>query len=326
MELKERYVAAALKHIPDPQKKDVEKEVRKLIDEKMKEKGGYTPEVEEQVLKELGNPRLLAERQLKEPNFLIGPEIFGTYLIILKIVVTVAVAGTLIGNTVDLIVNGGSPLSYFGRSLLIALNAAMGAFGWVTVVFAILERTSKKEILEEIQHDWTLADLPEEEKPQKPFNRIGVIAGIIFTVLVIVLVNQYSHLLGFYYTVDGGGGMQFMPILNAETFSNYLPYINVMLALQLIFTASKLVFTRWTYPVATANLILNALSFALMWFILKDTAILDPKLVANIADVTGEKVAITTVFNTVKGIFLFIFLLDSFEGFHDAYSNSKHSS
>ena len=322
MELQERYIAAGLKHIPPIEKNGVEKAMRRIIAERLQERGNASEETEREVLRGLGSPRILAEKQLREPPHLIGPELYGTYFLIVKIVMIVAVIGTLIGNTVDFIVNDVELLRYFAISFATAISAAIGAFGWVTLVFAIMEKTAKQKILTEIQEDWSLADLPEKEKPQKPFSRVGVIIGIIFTVLFIILVNQYSQLLGFYYTLDGSI-QEMIPMLNQEVFRSYLPYINGMLVLQLLFSASKLVFRKWTYPVATANLILNVLSFVLLWFILQDTAILNPELVTKIGEATDGQRVLNTAFNSIKAVFLFIFLLDSFEGFHDAYKNSK---
>ena len=322
MELQERYIAAGLKHIPLAEKEEVEKAMRRIIAERLQERGNASEETEREVLRGLGSPRILAEKQLREPPHLIGPELYGTYFLIVKIVMIVAVIGTLIGNTVDFIVNDVELLRYFAISFATAISAAIGAFGWVTLVFAIMEKTAKQKILTEIQEDWSLADLPEKEKPQKPFSRVGVIIGIIFTVLFIILVNQYSQLLGFYYTLDGSI-QEMIPMLNQEVFRSYLPYINGMLVLQLLFSASKLVFRKWTYPVATANLILNVLSFVLLWFILQDTAILNPELVTKIGEATDGQRVLNTAFNSIKAVFLFIFLLDSFEGFHDAYKNSK---
>ena len=322
MELQERYIAAGLKHIPPTEKDGVEKAMRRIIAERLQERGDASEETEREVLRGLGSPRILAEKQLREPPHLIGPELYGTYMLIVKIVMTVAVIGTLIGNTVDFIVNGETILRYIAQSFAAAIGVAIGAFGWVTLVFAIMERTAKQKILTEIQEDWSLADLPEKEVPQKPFNKVGVIIGIIFTVLFIILVNQYSQLLGFYYTLDGSI-QEMIPMLNQEVFRSYLPYINGMLVLQLLFSASKLVFRKWTYPVATANLILNVLSFVLLWFILQDTAILNPELVTKIGEATDGQRVLNTAFNSIKAVFLFIFLLDSFEGFHDAYKNSK---
>jgi hypothetical protein len=322
MDLQERYIAVGLKHIPPNEKNEVESAMRRIIADRLQERGDPSEETEREVLRGLGNPRLLAERQLKDAPHLIGPELYGTYILIVKIVMMVAVIGTLIGNTVDFIVNGGGLLGYLGQSFATALSAAIGAFGWVTLVFAIMEKTAKQKILTEIQEDWSLADLPEQEAPQKPFSRVGVIIGIIFTVLFLVLVNQYSHLLGVYYTLEGSI-QEMIPILNQEVFRSYLPYINGMLVLQLLFSASKLVFRKWTYPVATANLMLNILSFLLLWFILQDTAILNPELVTEIAKATDGQRVLNTAFNSIKAVFLFIFLLDSLEGFHDAYKNSK---
>lgn len=215
MELQERYIAAGLKHIPPTEKDGVEKAMRRIIAERLQERGNASEETEREVLRGLGSPRILAEKQLREPPHLIGPELYGTYMLIVKIVMTVAVIGTLIGNTVDFIVNGETILRYIAQSFAAAIGVAIGAFGWVTLVFAIMERTAKQKILTEIQEDWSLADLPEKEVPQKPFNKVGVIIGIIFTVLFIILVNQYSQLLGFYYTLDGSI-QEMIPMLNQE--------------------------------------------------------------------------------------------------------------
>ena len=189
MELQERYIAAGLKHIPPTEKDGVEKAMRRIIAERLQERGNASEETEREVLRGLGSPRILAEKQLREPPHLIGPELYGTYFLIVKIVMIVAVIG--------------------------------------------------------------------------------------------------------------------------------------MLVLQLLFSASKLVFRKWTYPVATASLILNVLSFVLLWFILQDTAILNPELVTKIGEATDGQRVLNTAFNSIKAVFLFIFLLDSFEGFHDAYKNSK---
>ena len=159
MELQERYIAAGLKHIPPTEKDGVEKAMRRIIAERLQERGNASEETEREVLRGLGSPRILAEKQLREPPHLIGPELYGTYMLIVKIVMTVAVIGTLIGNTVDFIVNGETILRYIAQSFAAAIGVAIGAFGWVTLVFAIMEKTAKQKILTEIQEDWSLADL-----------------------------------------------------------------------------------------------------------------------------------------------------------------------
>ena len=113
MELQERYIAAGLKHIPPAEKDEVEKTMRRIIAERLEGRGDPSEETEREVLRGLGSPRILAEKQLKEPPHLIGPELYGTYMLIVKIVMTVAVIGTLIGNTVDFIVNDGGLLHVF---------------------------------------------------------------------------------------------------------------------------------------------------------------------------------------------------------------------
>ncbi|MFZ2584422.1 MAG: hypothetical protein WAX00_10410, partial [Trichococcus flocculiformis] len=122
MELQERYIAAGLKHIPPTEKDGVEKAMRRIIAERLQERGNASEETELEVLRGLGSPRILAEKQLREPPHLIGPELYGTYMLIVKIVMTVAVIGTLIGNTVDFIVNGETILRYIAQSFAAALG------------------------------------------------------------------------------------------------------------------------------------------------------------------------------------------------------------
>ena len=99
MELQERYIAAGLKHIPPTGKRwsgkghaphhcGAASGTRRCFRRKRKR----------EVLRGLGSPRILAEKQLSEPPHLIGPELYGTYMLIVKIVMTVAVIGTLIGK------------------------------------------------------------------------------------------------------------------------------------------------------------------------------------------------------------------------------------
>ena len=78
MELQERYIAAGLKHIPPTEKDEVEKAMRRIIAERLQERGDSSEETEREVLRGLGSPRILAEKQLKEPPHLIGPELYGT--------------------------------------------------------------------------------------------------------------------------------------------------------------------------------------------------------------------------------------------------------
>ncbi len=259
-------------------------------------------------------------------RYLIGPELFETYSLVLKIGVTIAVIGALIGNTVDWILNDKNIWQYIGTTLITTVNAAIGVFGSITLVFAIMERIAKQKVLEEIRQESAADKLDEVETLPKYFNRIGIIAGVIFTIIFMILINGYMHLLGIYYVSDGI--TRFISLINVEAFRVYLPYVNGLLILQLLFITSKLVLKKWNYGMATANLVINGLSLILVFAILGDMGIVSADFSSSIDGLMREKGNIgldplEMLFRTLKVIFVVIFTADTIEGFYNAYRNSR---
>lgn len=327
MSLTERYIAAVKKKLPKSKWELAEKELRAEIHAKIEARGGSSEQTEIEVLKELGNPVLMAEKYSEKQHFLIGPELYGTYIMILRIVVVVALTGSFIGNTFDFIFNDRTVLGYIGKTVTTALNAAIGAFGWITIVFAVLERKAKAEVLKEIQDEWNPMDLPEEKAIPKPFSPIGVTFEICFIVLFMVLINGYMELFRIYYSADDMS--RFISVLNMEVFRGYLPYINGVLSLQLLLAASKLVFKKWSYPVAAGNLLINIFSLVLAFAILGNSDILNPKLIEEIQKIREltelTSTPIESFFAFLKLVFVFAISIDSIQGFYNAYVNSKQA-
>ena len=94
-DLIERYLYAVAKRLPKEQRADIEKELAGLIDDMLAEKaagGEPSPEDVRAVLLELGKPADLAAKYRGSKNCLIGPDYYGFYITVLKIVLA-AVAG-----------------------------------------------------------------------------------------------------------------------------------------------------------------------------------------------------------------------------------------
>ncbi|SHJ52139.1 hypothetical protein SAMN02745691_02100 [Parasporobacterium paucivorans DSM 15970] len=257
--------------------------------------------------------------KLAKKNYLIGPEIYETYRMIAKIFMIIAAAGSAVGVTVDFIFNDKPLIAFLPNLISSSVSAAVGVFGAITLIFAIIERTASEETLNKLHKDLPPEDI--EEKPakaQKPFNKFAIIAGMVVTLLLMILFNQFIDLLRVYYTVNGTG--QFVRVINIELFRTYLPYINVLLVLQLLLYVSKLIFGRWTYPLAFGNLLVNLLSLLLLFAILKNTDIIDSELMGKISQLPEEvknvsEKGIRALFTMLKVIFTVIFALDTAEGF-----------
>jgi hypothetical protein len=251
---------------------------------------------------------------VESKKYLIGPDIFGTYVKILKIVLSVATTLVALGTAIDASINS---YGFFEGFLLVInaiFNSAIWSFGMVTLIFAFGERKGWKISEEE----------PREKTAQKPFNRIGVAVGMVFIVILMAAFNGFGEILGYY----SSPGATLHPLFNQQVISGYLLYINVILAAQLLFQASKLVFRKWTYPMAAANMVLNAASLALFLVMLGDPNLVNTGFIAEIGKQSGDaaegvKTALTMLRSVLYVIVPAIIIFDTAESFWHAYRNKK---
>jgi hypothetical protein len=188
MELVERYLQAVQFWLPKRQQKDILAELsddlRSQVEEKQAELGRTLNEPEvEAILKRCGHPMLAGSRYLPQ-QYLIGPALFPTYWLLLKIMllwILVPVFVLIIGPIVF--------LASTHQSLLLLGNlwgsfwiTAVVAFCTITLLFAILERYQVKIHLFD---NWNPAKLPRLRNTQRiPYS--SSIAEIAFGVLAIL--------------------------------------------------------------------------------------------------------------------------------------------
>jgi hypothetical protein len=253
---------------------------------------------------------------VESKKYLIGPEIFGTYVKVLKIVLSVATSLVAIGTAIDASVNSYGFFEAFLLVLNAIFNSAIWSFGMVTLIFAFGERKGWKVSEEE----------PRARTAQKPFSRIGVIVGMVFIVILMAAFNGFGEILGYYSTP----GATLHPLFNQQVFSGYLLYINSILAAQLLFTASKLVFREWTYLMAAANLVLNAASLALFLAVMGNPNLINTGFIAEIGKQSGEaaagvKTALSMLRSVLYVIIPAVIIFDTAEGFWNAYRNNRNN-
>lgn len=101
---------------------------------------------------ELGNPAVLASEYNERPMHLIGPKYYDLYMSLLKMIVPIAVVIAFISVVAKYLVGfeGGDTvlnmgLMILGEGIWSILNVFMQVFFWLTLTFAILERTDHNE-------------------------------------------------------------------------------------------------------------------------------------------------------------------------------------
>src|SRR5262245_45356331 len=186
--LTDRYVWAVLRAVPTPQRADLEPEIRALIadaTEAQTATGATAEAAERTALLELGDPETLADRYTDRTRALIGPRVYPEWWRIITLVVPIAVA---IAGVVAAIVASieSRPVGEIVTSGLgAAFTAGFHAAFWITLVFAVFERTVGPVFAE--AQAWSLDELPQVPSTE----RLGIgdaVASVIASLVLIAAI------------------------------------------------------------------------------------------------------------------------------------------
>ena len=248
MNLIDKYIAEVGKHLPRKNRTDIEAEIRSTLEDMLDERKTAEGPAEEAtvmaLLKEYGSPREVAATYKTHP-YLIGPRLFPIFETVIKIVLAVVAGASLIGLAVSLAktgLTGPEFVSSIGEWFGGLIGGLIAAFGNVVLVFAILERTQAANEFEKEFKEWDPKELKSEPDPDQ-IDRPDHIATIIFTFLGLVILNLYPNLLAIRYLNDGTWVS--IPVLT-EAFFRFLPWINILSLVQIVFHGFMLGQRMWT--------------------------------------------------------------------------------
>jgi len=225
-ELLQRYLAAAGKSLPIKKRADITREIESLVLDICEERW---PEIEidqqkmESVLVELGKPSILAAKYKTEAQ-LIGPELMPIFKLVLMIVCTVTAVVSLISFFLGAATHTAGEIAAYFMELFSSLFSAVG---FIFVIFVINERIipNKKEF-NPIDTAWNIKDLPDLK--EKIPSKAEIIAGIIFSVIGVIVLNVFADRIGIYNY--GPEGMRFFPVLTPEML-RLLPLFSLRIAI-----------------------------------------------------------------------------------------------
>jgi hypothetical protein len=194
--LLDRYVYAIRKLLPRDQRNDIASELREILqsqvdDEEARVRRPLLDEEIEAILKRFGRPREVASHYGSR-QYLIGPEVFGSYVVAVKVVLWFMVPVTLF----MVLLNGATAREHLFGSLLEAIwtsvSIALFNLGMVTILFVYFGRKSSEQITDE---DWHLEDLPElPADPSAPLSKselVGSMVGLALMLCWWLGVNAY---------------------------------------------------------------------------------------------------------------------------------------
>lgn len=240
MDLIERYVREVGRRLPRQQREDVQTELRSLLQDMVEDRAQTKVERADEevvvaVLKEFGPPEKVAASYQTRPQYLIGPQLFPIFKIVLTIVAIVLGSLALFGAVVT---NWGSDeLLADGTRFLVQaipglIGALVNAFGVIVIVFAILERVvPAEEFDEEKEESWNPRELPAVNKAAE-INRGEVAGGIVFAVILLMLVNAFPQWAALLFVHNEQWTA--VPLLSENFHANLLPWFNLLLLLSIV--------------------------------------------------------------------------------------------
>ncbi|MBN2504474.1 MAG: hypothetical protein JXB20_03920 [Bacilli bacterium] len=264
-DLIERYIYDVTKRLPESSRAEVEKELQANIEDMLPK--NYDKDAIIQVLKSLGEPRILASEYRQKKRYLISPEWMDDYLRVLKIVLIIFGSISLVFGIIDSIVDHeatmiiGIVAEVFGKTISEVIQSLLRGFAVVTLVFAAIDfyATSGK------REPWNPEKLPKKPKEDtQKISRTGTIAGLIaisiFGVLWIFFLFYNQTYIGWFD--DSGNWVVAMPLFNDSTIRLFIPLFIISLAMSIFDNIVKLHYGHWNLQVGIIYTINQVLSIA----------------------------------------------------------------
>lgn len=326
MELVERYIYAVIRNLPESERGDVERELRANIEDMLGK--DYSKDNIKTVLEELGDPEELADEYRGTKRYLIGPKYYSAYIAVLKLVVSI-VAFVLGAVTIfSVLINppgSGEWVGYiadlFAKVIQAVISGAAGAAVWVTVIFAVIEKTNANAFEKDIP--WSIDKLPQKPEKTTKISRGGVIVSLIFYVLWIGILIMSPNIIAIYET---GYGMT--PLFNTDVLQHYLPLILLLSGFGIFVAVVKLIYGRWNGKIAILNLIMNLLNVFTVIILLRNDLLFNPAFIERIQMIFNLQ---RSTIDLNKNIFVWFIIVvsiigtiaDSISGFGKAYKAGK---
>ncbi|TDB77696.1 permease prefix domain 1-containing protein [Micromonospora sp. KC723] len=270
--LTDRYLAATLRTVPAPRRAEIADELRASIADMIEGRtaaGQDTAAAEREVLTELGHPDRLAAGYADRPLQLIGPTYYLVWASLLRRLLTVIPALVAVAVGVLKATLEEQPDEAIGAGIGAGVQAAVQITFWVTVAFAVLERTRTPLDLPA----WSVDQLP-EAPAERDVTLSDTCASIAF-LLIILAYLPWQHYRSWVTDADGAN----LPILDPALWTSWLPALAAVLVASIVVEIVKYRTGRWTWPLVGVNAVLD-LAFALpLGYLLLTDRLLNPALV-----------------------------------------------
>lgn len=251
-DLIQRYLYAVAERLPRAGRDDIVRELRTLIDDKLDERSsGQSPapdaDVTAAVLREIGEPGVVAARYHARPRYLVGPRTYPTLVRLMKLGLALAVVVVVLTTALSRAAAGGTAPG-FGWTVLAdmagrVIQICITFFGAAVIALAVVERVHPEAGAAD--GGWDPRRLPpvpevEEERINGPWLALEI-ALVLF---ILAIANFFPRWVGV-FVVRHGGPSGIVPFTD---FGIHLPMLAINGWLAVALLQKFLVFGRqcWT--------------------------------------------------------------------------------
>lgn len=294
-ELIGRYVHEVTRRLPPKQRADVGRELRSSLLDALEDRFGAEPTWVQAaiLLRETGPPARVAASYRPADRYLVGPEWYPAFTLVLRIVLGALVTVLTVATAVTLLLGPAAEVGARLAGFLPAtLESGLIAFAIVVAVFHLLQRTEAPP--EPASGSWD----PEELPPVRACDvagRFEAITEVVVPPAFLAVLYLFRDGIGIPVAGDGP------PLLN-DVFLRYLPWLAAATLLGMAVNAWLVWRGRWSWTSRGANLATDLFALWVLWRIAAEVAARRPDLAA-----AGlPEVAITAVEWTAWSIPIFV--------------------
>ncbi len=314
-DLKERYIYAVTRKLPEKIRQDVSDELESLIEDMLLERCGNAEPTEKDlriVLTELGTPRELYEKYTDNgKDCLIGFPYYSDYKFILKIVIISAVIGTFVVSVLSEIVNpSGAWYNAITKCIEPVLNVIPSAFMLITLVFAYCYHNG---IDISLKNDFDFDKLPPVPDKSKKISRVDSIVGIVFPIAFFIIFMFAPQIFGLGF-IKNDDVSRFIPAFSADAVRSSWVFVVIITACGVVREAIRLIEGRECKKVMVSTIVTNAITIVTSAIWLLGTNIMNPALAKEFSVMFADNETVINIFSNFQifllGIIVFASLLE----------------
>ena len=261
MELIERYVHEVGRYLPRKNRADIQVELESTLVDSLEDRVGGDPTEEDEILllKEFGPPHKVAASYWPQGQYLIGPNLFPSFRMVVAIALTVFIIVQLV--LVGISLAFGQEVFTFLSVLDIfseMIGSAFTAFGVIVIVFAVLQRFDVKP--EENDGEWDPRSLPVIETSEE-VSRTGTAVEISFSVAIIAILLFLPDKIGVW--VSPGAEILLNPVI-----SSYIPLIILVILVGIALDVILLWRGKWETSTRLAKIGTNLVTLYVLYVLI----------------------------------------------------------